>query len=67
VLGRDFDHGQPGVKSHLGLEMRGSGFWHHTDNSDRPAKIFDGEITVYGGGARTSYLLLPIIPTIEKS
>jgi predicted acyl esterase len=62
ILGHDFDHGKEGRPSHLGLEMRGSGFWHHTDDSRRPADVFDGEVTVYGGGTRPSCLLLPIVP-----
>jgi hypothetical protein len=26
------------------------------------AELFDGEITVYGGGQRASHLLVPVIP-----
>ena len=62
VLGRDFDHGQEGVDGVLGLSMKGSGPFTHDDPADRPAELFDGEITVYGGGQRASYLLVPVIP-----
>jgi uncharacterized protein len=64
VLGRDFDHGLPGTMSHLGLEMRGSGFWHHTDESDRPPDVYDGEVTLYCGGSRPSHVLVPVIPRV---
>jgi len=42
--------------------MRGSGPFLHDNPLDRPAEIFDNEQTVYGGGKRSSYLLLPVIP-----
>ena len=67
ILGRDFDHGLAGTMSHLGLDMRGSGFWHHTDPTDRPPEICDGIVTLYGGGARQSYVLLPVIPSSLQS
>jgi predicted acyl esterase len=63
VLGRDYDHGQEGVSSHIGLEMRGAGFWHHTDPRERPAAVYDGTVTVYAGGDRPSHLLVPVIPS----
>jgi uncharacterized protein len=34
----------------------------HNDPDDRPADVFGGEVTLHAGGARGSYLLLPIIP-----
>jgi hypothetical protein len=34
----------------------------HNDPTDRPAEIFDNEVTLYGGAQRGSYVLLPIIP-----
>lgn len=40
----------------------GSGSFIHTNAADRPGEIFGGENAVYGGGAKSSYLLLPIIP-----
>jgi hypothetical protein len=43
--------------------MRGSGPFLHNNPQDRPLEIFDNEHTVYGGGDRGSYLLLPIIPS----
>lgn len=62
VLGRDFDHGQQGTMSHIGVEMRGAGFWYHDDSRERPAEVYDGEVTVYSGPDSPSYLLLPFIP-----
>ena len=34
----------------------------HADPDDRPSDIFGGKVTLYAGGGRESYLLLPIIP-----
>jgi hypothetical protein len=62
VMGRDYDHGKEPVMSHLGLELRGVGFWHHTNPKARPPEIYDNNVTVYGGGERASYLLVPVIP-----
>jgi hypothetical protein len=62
VLGRDWDHGQGAVGSHIGIEMHGSGLWNHDDPSERPAEIYDVEVTVHTGGKHQSYLLVPVIP-----
>jgi predicted acyl esterase len=60
IFGRDFDHGlEP---SELGATfMRGSGPFRHEHPEDRPAATFDNEVTVYAGGDRASFLLLPMI------
>jgi uncharacterized protein len=62
VLGRDWDHGQGGVPSHLNIEMHGSGLWNHDDPRERPADPYDSEVTILTGGEHQSYLLLPVIP-----
>jgi uncharacterized protein len=62
VMGHDYDHGKPPVMSHLGLELRGVGFWHHIRPQARPAEIYDNTVTLYAGPERPSHLLLPIIP-----
>lgn len=62
VLGRDWDHGEPGVPSHLGYELRGCGLNVHDDPVTRPVEVYDGTVTLYGGGARPSSLLVPIVP-----
>lgn len=62
IQGRDFDHGlEPSAA--MGFDMRGSGPFQHVDPVDRPAAVFDNEVTLYAGGKRASYLLLPEIPT----
>lgn len=63
LQGKDFE--RPDVTSHLATvahPMRGSGPFTHTHPDDRPPAIYGGKQTVYGGGARASFLLLPIIP-----
>jgi predicted acyl esterase len=62
IQGRDFDHGLESAAA-MGFEMRGSGPFQHTDPIDRPAEVFDNEVTLYAGGDRPSYLLLPEIPS----
>ena len=39
----------------------GVGPFTHADPRDRPAEVVDGMVTLHTGGARASYLLLPII------
>jgi predicted acyl esterase len=65
VLGRDFDHGRGGIMSHLEIDMHGSGLWNHDVPEDRPAEVYDSEVTIYTGGGKASYLLLPVIPKRE--
>ncbi|MTD58907.1 CocE/NonD family hydrolase [Amycolatopsis sp. RM579] len=62
ILGRDFEHGLPGAMSHLGVEMRGTGFFLHDNPSDRPAELFDNTVTVFSGPGHDSFLLVPVIP-----
>jgi predicted acyl esterase len=55
LQGRDFERpGETGVQ-------KGSGWFLHDDPRDRPPEIFAGTHTVYAGGKRASYLLLPVI------
>jgi len=63
VLGRDFDHGRSeAVMTTTGLAMSGVGPFQHDDSNDRPAEIFDNEVTIYTGPEHPSRLLVPIIP-----
>lgn len=62
ILGRDYDNGLPGMPSHLGADSRGVGPFRHNDPTQRPAEIYGGDVTVYSGGDRESYLLVPVIP-----
>ncbi len=41
---------------------RGTGGMTHSDPDDRPKDVFGGRVTLYAGGARESYLLVPVIP-----
>ncbi len=65
IQGKDFERAtetrQPGSFVN---PFRGSGPFTHTQPEDRPLEIFDNTHTIYGGGVRGSYLLLPIIPKV---
>jgi predicted acyl esterase len=55
LQGKDFERvDEPGVQ-------KGSGWFLHDDPRDRPPSSFGGGHTVYSGGGRDSYLLLPLI------
>jgi hypothetical protein len=53
LQGKDFE--RPGETG----PQRGSGWFLHDDPRDRPPASFGGTHTVYGGGGRKAYLLLP--------
>ncbi|HEX9076413.1 MAG TPA: CocE/NonD family hydrolase [Anaerolineae bacterium] len=63
VQGKDFERAtesrQPGSFAN---PFRGSGPFTHTNPQDRPRETFDNVHTLYGGGSRGAYLLLPVIP-----
>jgi predicted acyl esterase len=42
---------------------RGCGPFVHADPEDRPPEVFGGDVTLYTGGERASYVLLPVIPS----
>jgi predicted acyl esterase len=66
LLGKDFERPLGQDAGSLGTvlnPMRGSGPFLHNNPQDRPMEIFDNGHTVFGGGDRCSYLLLPIIPS----
>jgi predicted acyl esterase len=44
---------------------RGTGGMTHADPDDRPPEVFGGRVSLYAGGGRDPYLLLPIIPRRE--
>ncbi len=55
LQGKDFERsGETGAQ-------KGSGWFLHDDPRDRPPESFGGTHTVYSGGERASYLLLPVI------
>jgi predicted acyl esterase len=65
VRGKDYEYegelSEFGKKFHYGT--RGTGGMTHADPDSRPADVFGGKVTLYTGGGRESYLLVPIIPT----
>jgi predicted acyl esterase len=63
VRGKDYEH--PGGGARLASfvnEMTGCGPFLHNDPRDRPPDTFGGTTTIYAGGYRASYVLLPYIP-----
>jgi uncharacterized protein len=67
VRGRDYEHGGPGDPGGVRLatfggEMTGCGPFRHDDPRDRPPAITGSTQALWTGGARPSYLLLPVIP-----
>jgi predicted acyl esterase len=65
VRGKDYEYegelSEFAKKFHYGT--RGTGGMTHDDPDDRPKDVFGGKVTLYAGGGRESYLLVPIIPT----
>lgn len=61
VKGCDFDHGLEPVEMG-GRIMKGSGPFRHDHPEDRPAAIFDNQVTIYAGGQHPSSILLPVVP-----
>jgi hypothetical protein len=66
VRGKDYEY--EGELSEFGKKFyyatRGTGGMTHDDPDTRPRDVFGGQVTLYSGGGRQSYLLLPIIPKI---
>lgn len=63
IQGKDFERaGESRQPGSFVNPFRGSGPFTHTNPHDRPPAIFDNTHTLYGGGARQSYVLLPIVP-----
>lgn len=64
VRGKDYEYG--GKVSDFGKKFhyasRGTGGMTHNDPDNRPADIFGGQTTLYAGGGKDAYLLLPFIP-----
>jgi predicted acyl esterase len=65
VRGKDYEYPGPsgGRLSNFKNELRGCGPFLHDDPRDRPAEIFGGTTTLHAAPDRTSYLLVPIIPS----
>ncbi len=64
VRGKDYEYegelSEFGKKFHYGT--RGTGGMTHNDPDNRPKDVFGGKVTLYAGGGRESYLLVPVIP-----
>jgi predicted acyl esterase len=64
IRGKDYEY--PGELSEFAKTFhyahRGVGPFQHADPNDRPPEIFGGRITLYTGGERNSYLLMPVVP-----
>ena len=54
--------GRGGTAATFVKEMKGCGPFVHDDPQDRPPEIYGGKVTLYGGGDKAAYVLLPIIP-----
>jgi predicted acyl esterase len=62
VQGRDFEWPGDGPwPMAFGVPMRGHGVFLHNEAADRPPRVFGGSTTLWSGGARPSYLLLPVV------
>jgi predicted acyl esterase len=63
IRGHDYDHGlgDAGVANAM-YRMTGIGPFLHTNEHDRPAKIFGGTNTLHFEAGKPPYLLLPVIP-----
>jgi len=64
VRGRDYERHQAGGASLATFsgEMTGCGPFRHDDPRDRPPAVTGSTQTLWTGGTRPSYLLLPVIP-----
>ena len=66
VQGKDYDEGGDATISNSGNALRGSGVFVHTDPRDRDPERFGGTTTLHTGPEQAAFVLLPIIPRVEK-
>ncbi len=62
VQGRDFEREEAPGGLGPWKTLRGSGPFLHDHAWDRRPEVHGGTVTIFGGGAQRSFLLLPIIP-----
>jgi predicted acyl esterase len=64
VRGRDYEYPGDlgGALSPIGQPATGVGPFRHVDAGDRPAALFDNEITLHFDAASAPHLLLPVVP-----
>lgn len=69
IRGKDYEYGggSGGKLSNFKNELKGCGPFLHDDPRDRPPALFNGITTLKFGGAKTPYLLLPIIPPKKQA
>jgi predicted acyl esterase len=61
IRGRDYEHDDAAATlSNMKHPMKGCGPFTHDDETDRPAAVFGGKVTLHF--ARKPYVLLPIVP-----
>ena len=66
IRGKDYEYAgeTTGLRlSNFKNELRGCGPFLHDDQRDRPPEVFGGVNTLYMGGGRAAYVLVPIIPS----
>jgi predicted acyl esterase len=67
IRGKDYVYpGPAGHLSNMKYPMTGCGPFTHTDPKDRPEKIFNGEVTLYSGPGKASYVQIPVIPSRRR-
>jgi predicted acyl esterase len=66
IRGRDYEHdGAAATLSNMKNPMRGCGPFLHDDETDRPAAVFGGKVTLHTGPRRPAHVMLPVIPVKE--
>lgn len=61
VQGKDYQYSDE-VKRVGWFTMTGVGPFKHDDPTDRPAELFDGQVSLHFGDGRENYVLVPVIP-----
>jgi len=69
VRGRDYEYaGDLGAFARtFHYAHRGVGPFRHDDPGARPPDVYGGRVTIHTGGARSSHLLVPVVPETENS
>jgi hypothetical protein len=64
VRGKDYLYGGGAGRGirFQGGQFTGVGGFRHDEGLDRPAKVFNGEVTLHFGPDKAGYVLLPVIP-----
>jgi predicted acyl esterase len=68
VRGKDYEYTGPvdEFAKSFHYATRGTGGMTHADPDDRPPRVFGGRVTLHAGAGRDPYLLVPIIPGLER-